>query len=342
MINEKIEHFSFWQPIVFTLSDNPGSTTASKWAFLIGSLADQFASLNQQTISVDAVRIDASKLYFEVRDIQDVALWKTALKISLYILFAGNLLCVALAIKAVFKAYLNHCKVLTKPSPNLAFAEREIGKTKIVLLYGSLTDETADAIVNAANAQLVPLGGVCGAIHNNAGDTPFDECAEILEIQERTELDCGEAVLTSSGDLAPRVRVIVHAVGPDYREADEAAKGSELLTAAYRNSLELAYDPNYQRQPNYVSNSVPRGKTFHSIAFPSISTGIYSAPLPVAASLALQTVQEFVEEFPDAFEEVRFVFLPPSKDPKTGPAFQEALDDLRVLDTRNEVGRALS
>jgi O-acetyl-ADP-ribose deacetylase len=325
MINERVDHFSFWQPVVFTLDDNPGITPSSRLAYTIGSLADQFASLSQKTISVDADRINARKLYFEVKEIKDIPLWDTALKISLYILSAGTLLLVALTVKAIFKYHLNNCKVLTKRSPNEVFAEKLINKTKIVLLYGSITDETTDAIVNAANARLLAGGGVCGVIHGNAGDLPFDECEEILKGQKRPKLDCGETALTSSGDLAPTIKAIVHAVGPDYRKKKEKANGSKLLTATYRNSLEIAHDS--KSLSDYVSKSM-QGKTLHSIAFPSISTGIFEAPLDEAAPIAMQTVKEFIEEFPDAFEEVRFVFLPLKKDANTAPAYQKALDEL--------------
>lgn len=325
MINERVERFSFWQPIVFTLSDNPGRTAASRWGYTIGSLADQFASLSQQTFSVEVERINARKLYFEIKETQDVPLCNTALKICLYVLSAGTLLLIALVVKAIFKYHLNSCRVLTKQSPNEVFAEKQIGKTKIVLLYGSITDETTDVIVNAANATLKAGGGVCGVIHGDAGDVPFDECEEILKNHNRDKLNCGEAVLTSSGDLAPRIKAIIHAVGPNYNKAQQKANGTDLLIAAYRNSLEIAYDP--QEQPSYVSKPM-QDKVLHSIAFPSISTGIFAAPLDEAAPIAIQTIKEFVEEFPDAFEEVRFVFLPLNKDSNTAPAYQRALDKL--------------
>lgn len=342
MINERVDHFSFWQPVVFTLKDNPGTTSASRWAYTFGSVVDQWISLSQQRISVDAERINARKLYFEVKAIENVAVWKTALKLSLFVgsvglfimsgaavsgfaIAGGTLFLLALTIKAIFKHQLNTCKVLTKKSPNEVFAEKQIGKTNIVLLYGSITDETTDAIVNAANARLFAGGGVCGVIHGDAGDIPFDECEEILTHQKRKKLDCGQAVLTSSGDLAPRIKSIIHAVGPDYRIKRQKANGSELLESCYYNSLVLARDT--AEEPDYVSKSM-RGKTIHSIAFPSISTGIFKAPLDEAAPLALETVKKFVEDFPDAFEEVRFVFLPISKDADTAPAYEKALKNL--------------
>jgi O-acetyl-ADP-ribose deacetylase (regulator of RNase III) len=245
--------------------------------------------------------------------------------ISLYILSAGTIFLVTLAVKAIFKYHLNNCKILTKKSPNEIFAEKQIGKTKIVLLYGDIQDETTDVIVNAANARLFAGSGVCGAIHSASGDTPFDECEEILKEQKRNKLNCGEAVLTSSGDLAPRIKAIVHAVGPDYRIKKQKENGSELLAACYHNSLALAYDT--IGEPDYVSKSL-QVKNFRSISFPSISTGIFQAPLDEAAPVALQTIKEFIEECPEAFEEVRVVLWPLSKDSKTAPAYQQALAKL--------------
>jgi O-acetyl-ADP-ribose deacetylase (regulator of RNase III) len=325
MVNQRIEHFSFWQPVIFTRDDNPGTTDQAKWGWVIGSFADQYLSLNQEALKVKAERIDGRKIYFETDTNEKVDLLFTALKVSSYVLSFGILPVIALVVKYIFKNHLNECRALTKKSPNEVFAEKQIGKSKIVLLYGDITQETTDAIVNAANAHLRAGAGVCGAIHNAAGDTPFDECQEILKAQNRRKLGCGEAVLTASGDLAPRIKAIVHTVGPDYRDRKEKENGSELLAAAYRNSLELTQESTTDE--NFVSSEA-QDQVLHSIAFPSISTGIYEAPLDEAAPLAIQTAKEFLEQYPDALEEIRFVFLPLKKDAKTAPAYEKALEDL--------------
>lgn len=325
-LNERIDHFSFWQPVAFTLTDNPGTTKYNKWAYFLGSLADQYASLNTETLHVNAQRINARKIYFEKAGNETPSLLVTASKVISYILSFGVLLAVALVIKLIFKNHLNTSLVLTKKSPNEVFYEKEFGKTKIVLLYGSIIDETTDAIVNAANERLLAGGGVCGIIHKAAGDQPFDECQDILTTQERRFLNCGEAVLTSSGDLAPRIKAIVHAVGPDYRVDEEKENGKDLLTSAYRNSLEVGHD---QLTNTLFISKEMQGKAFHSIAFPSISTGIFKAPLDEAATVALKTIKDFIEDYPDAYEEVRFIFLPLAKDPNTAPTYEAVLKDLK-------------
>lgn len=324
---ERIEHFSFWQPVVFTLADNPGETTLSKWGYYIGSLADQFATLSQTTLHVNAERIDARKIYFEQEDTKNTPLAFTALKVGLTVFSCGALLILALGVKMIFKNHLNTCRALTKKSPNEIISEKQIGNTKIVLLYGSITDETTDAIVNAAMGPLRAGGGVCGAIHNASGDEPFDECQDILTAQGVKFIDCGETALTQAGDLAPRIKAIVHAVGPDYNDKYEEANGAKFLANAYRNSLEIAHEP--EKHAPYVSNDFQKqARSLHSISFVSISTGIFKAPLDEAAPIALNTIKGFIEENPDAFEEVRFVFLPLAKDPNTAPAYIAALKDL--------------
>jgi|GEM_PF-216473 len=311
MLNERIDHFSFCQPVVFTLSDNPGTRNLSRWGYYLGSLADQYASLSSQALQVNAECIDGRKIYFEVKAIQDISWDSTALKVASCILSLGLFLVIACMIKVVFKRHLNTCRVLTKKSPNEVISEKEIGKTRIVLLSGSVINETTEVIVNAANKHLRAGGGVCGAIHKAAGEEPFNQCQEILKTKGIKQLECGEAVITSSGDLAPRIRAIVHTVGPDYRIKKEEDTGQALLADAYRNSLTLVSQADYS-----------------SISFPSISTGIYRAPLKQSATTALKTIKRFVEENPNAFEEIRFVFLALNKDPDTAPAYEKALEEL--------------
>lgn len=330
-MTNRIDYFSFWQPAIFTPSNNPGTSFLAKCGWVIGSFADQYASLKQIAWDIDAERMDAHKIYFEGEE-KKVPVWQTALKVGAYVLpllLSPALILLpvlALTIKYFFKRHLNECLALTKKSPNEIIAEKQFGNSKIVLLFGSITDETTDAIVNAANENLLAGGGVCGAIHQTAGIAPFHECKEILKKQNRHKLDIGEAVLTSAGELKGKgIKAIVHAVGPDYRVKEEEEKGTELLKAAYRNSLELAY--NSEGKKDFSSTGV-KDQTLRSIAFPSISTGIFKAPLGEAASIALGTAKEFIEEHPDAFEEIRFVFLPLDHDPKTALVFQEAFENL--------------
>ena len=129
---------------------------------------------------------------------------------------------------------------------------------------GDITELDVDAIVNAANPQLAPGGGVCGAIHAAAGPQLAEACAEL------TPCATGDAVATDGFELP--ARWVIHAVGPRWgaEDGDEEA----LLGSAYRRSVEVADE---------------LGAT--SIAFPSISTGIYGFPAPLAASIAVATLR---------------------------------------------------
>ena len=134
----------------------------------------------------------------------------------------------------------------------------------ITLKRGDITAETADAVVNAANAHLLAGGGVSGAIHGAAGPELESECREI--VRERGALQTGEAVITAGYDL-PAAHVI-HALGPVWNGG--RAGEPEALAKAYRSSILLADE-----------NSLV------SVAFPSISTGIFGYPLDEAAPVAL-------------------------------------------------------
>jgi O-acetyl-ADP-ribose deacetylase (regulator of RNase III) len=130
-----------------------------------------------------------------------------------------------------------------------------------------LVDITAlavDAIVNAANEDLAPGGGVCGAIHRAAGPELARACALVRPCPT------GDARITPGFQLP--ARYVIHAVGPVWHggQHDEA----ELLASAYRNALALAAT-----------------HELSSIAFPAISTGIYGYPLEAATRIAVSTVR---------------------------------------------------
>ena len=130
-----------------------------------------------------------------------------------------------------------------------------------------ITSLAVDAIVNAANTDLTPGGGVCGAIHRAAGPALAAACARLRPCPT------GDARITPGFQLP--ARFVIHAVGPIWRggHADEAA----LLASAYRASLALASEHDVS-----------------SIAFPAISTGIYGYPLAAATKVAVDTVRAFV------------------------------------------------
>jgi O-acetyl-ADP-ribose deacetylase (regulator of RNase III) len=138
-----------------------------------------------------------------------------------------------------------------------------VGRVTIELVEGDITAQAGiDAVVNAANDELLPGGGVAGAIHRAAGPGLVAECRPLAPIRP------GEAVITS-GHRLPNPWVI-HCLGPVYGE-DEPA--DELLAACYRNALELA-----------------ETRALTSVAFPAISTGAFGYPVEQAAKVALATV----------------------------------------------------
>lgn len=144
---------------------------------------------------------------------------------------------------------------------------------RVVVVVDDLTRQDVDAIVNAANSSLLGGGGVDGAIHRAGGPQILKECQEIRRTRYPDGLPTGEAVITSGGNLP--ARFVIHTVGPIYGQ--NPAHEAELLAACYRNSLKLA-----------VEHAVS------TIAFPSISTGVYSYPKPAAAAVSSRAIKEFL------------------------------------------------
>src|SRR5207237_9941640 len=109
---------------------------------------------------------------------------------------------------------------------------------RIELVEGDITDEHADAIVNAANATLLGGGGVDGAIHRRGGGTILDACRELRRERYPDGLPVGEAVATTAGDLP--ARWVIHTVGPIYRrERDPASLLARCHVACLRGAAEL-------------------------------------------------------------------------------------------------------
>lgn len=149
---------------------------------------------------------------------------------------------------------------------------RVFGATRVELVRGDITHETVDAIVNAANSSLMGGGGVDGAIHRAGGPAILEDCRQIRE--QQGPLPPGEAVITGAGRL--HCRHVIHTVGPVWDGGDRGEP--EVLARCYRNSLALA-----------------AAYGLRSVAFPSISTGIYGYPVAEAAAVALGAAKEALE-----------------------------------------------
>ena len=158
---------------------------------------------------------------------------------------------------------------------------------QVIVKVGDITDEDVDAIVNAANSSLLGGGGVDGAIHRCGGPQILEECRQIRATTHPEGLPTGEAVITSGGNL--KARHVIHTVGPVY--GTEQGREAELLANAYLNSLRLA-----------AENSLA------TIAFPSISTGVYSYPRHKAAVVSSQAITQFLMS-DSHIREVRLVFF---------------------------------
>ena len=169
----------------------------------------------------------------------------------------------------------------------------------IETVLGDITKQTdVEAIVNAANNSLLGGGGVDGAIHRAAGRELLAEC--------RTLNGCktGEAKITSAYKLT--CKYVIHTVGPIYRGGNSGEP--QLLANAYKNSMKLA-----------LQNKI------RTIAFPSISTGVYSYPLEEAAEIAVKTVNDFYLEHQNEFDCIRFVLF----DARTKQAYDNAIDRVK-------------
>ena len=168
--------------------------------------------------------------------------------------------------------------------------EYTIGKNKIRIVQGDITEQDIDVIVNAANRTLMGGGGVDGAIHRKGGSDILEECKKIRKKEWPNGLPTGKAAITTGGNL--KARYVIHTVGPIWRGGNHGEP--DLLVDAYENSLKLA---------------VSEGLT--TVAFPSISTGAYRFPIDQASKIALKTTKKFLEA-ENCLSMVMFVLFTPT------------------------------
>ena len=173
----------------------------------------------------------------------------------------------------------------------------------IEVVQGDITREKVDAIVNAANSELLPGGGVCGAIHRAGGAAIAEECMTVRA--ERGPIPPGGAAATTAGRLS--ARCVIHAVGPVYQDGNRGE--AEVLASCYRESLRIADDLKLK-----------------SIAFPAISTGIFGYPIPEAASIALNAIATILPRLQHVAM-VRFVLF----DETALSVFERAAEDLAAV-----------
>ena len=154
----------------------------------------------------------------------------------------------------------------------------------IEVLQGDITKLEVDAIVNAANKSLLGGGGVDGAIHRAAGRSLLEECKTLNGCKT------GQSKITKGYNLP--AKYVIHTVGPVWSGGNKQER--ELLKSCYYTALELARENNIK-----------------TIAFPSISCGVYRFPIEEACQIAISTVKEYLNNY-DGFEKV--IFINPSED----------------------------
>ncbi|WP_129360415.1 O-acetyl-ADP-ribose deacetylase [Rothia uropygioeca] len=166
---------------------------------------------------------------------------------------------------------------------------------------GDITEVEADAIVNAANSSLMGGGGVDGAIHRAGGPAILEECKKVRETDFPDGLPAGRAVATTAGDLP--AQWVIHTVGPTYAKTEEKyAEKAPVLASCYRSALQIAAENGAE-----------------SVAFPTISAGVYGWPMDDATRIAVEAIRAMKDQVGDTIRTVVLV-----------PFGQEAEDGYRA------------
>ncbi|WIK87852.1 O-acetyl-ADP-ribose deacetylase [Varibaculum cambriense] len=172
----------------------------------------------------------------------------------------------------------------------------QLGNLQVEVILADITTREVDAIVNAANTSLLGGGGVDGAIHRAAGPGLLQECRTLGGART------GEAKITGGYNLP--AKYVIHTPGPVWHGG--GSREGELLAACWRNCLQLA-------AKNHC----------HSIAFPSISTGVYRFPIDQAAAIAMGEIKDF-SSFPSTLKSVTICCF----SPEDQQVYQQALSAL--------------
>ncbi|MES2460926.1 MAG: macro domain-containing protein [Armatimonadota bacterium] len=174
-----------------------------------------------------------------------------------------------------------------------------IGKTRLELVEGGISDQETDAVVTAAHWDLGGGQGTDGSIHFKAGPELLQECRAI------GGCPIGDAVLTKGYNL--KARYVIHTVGPVYEEGSDLEV--ELLACAYTSSLRVAAEEGVR-----------------TISFPSISTGAFCYPMRLAAPVAMEAIVGYLIDHPQSFDQVRMV-LYAEEAPEAYALYAEALQN---------------
>ncbi len=181
--------------------------------------------------------------------------------------------------------------------------EAIIGQSRLSIIQGDITQQSTDAIVNAANSWLMGGGGVDGAIHQAGGPAILEECKQI--VAKQGHLPAGKAVITTGGNL--KAKHVIHTVGPIWYGGTR--NEVDFLTSAYQESLKLATENNLV-----------------SISFPSISTGAFGYPVAEASEVAVKAVALFLKEQVTSIKEIVFVLF----DSRTHDAYCSSLEKIKA------------